>query len=369
MISKFALLTFLLLGFSHAVCADEPLVELRTDENRFVGTPVVHNEKICWLAQTDGSYEQVDLTQVSSFSRLSQRFRPDSLLTVRHALQREYGKQMDVQIEGQYVVCAPPGRGATYAKLFDGVARSFQQYFSRRGFQLSQPKYPLIAIVLPTQESFVQYCISDRVRPTQFMQGYYHPFTNRVVLYDNPELAAATRVSSLDSHIHATTNGGPRETIIHEAVHQLAYNMGLHTRTGKNPRWVVEGLAMMLENDANRGNIVLSPKKRVNEYRLKCFQQYRQQRQSTIADFVADDESLFKTETLGAYSQAWALTYFLAETRSSDYAAYLRTIMQRDPLAMEYSAEERLRDFQKNFGNDLAWIETNFLRFMDDLSE
>ena len=39
----------------------------------------------------------------------------------------------------------------------------------------------------------------------------------------------------------------PSDTIIHEATHQTAYNVGVHARFADQPRWLVEGLAMMFE--------------------------------------------------------------------------------------------------------------------------
>jgi hypothetical protein len=45
----------------------------------------------------------------------------------------------------------------------------------------------------------------------------------------------------------AGINSDLRETMIHEATHQLGYNLGLHNRTGRNPKWVVEGLATVFE--------------------------------------------------------------------------------------------------------------------------
>jgi hypothetical protein len=34
---------------------------------------------------------------------------------------------------------------------------------------------------------------------------------------------------------------------------------------------------------------------------------------------------------------------------------------------VEYTADERVADFQKSFGQDLDWLQVEWLRFMDGL--
>ena len=64
-----------------------------------------------------------------------------------------------------------------------------------------------------------------------------------------------------------------------------------------------------------------------------------------------------------AYSEAWALTFFLIETRPRSYAAYLRTIAARDPLRA-YPAEDRIADFKNTISKELPLLEAEFLRFI-----
>ena len=64
--------------------------------------------------------------------------------------------------------------------------------------------------------------------------GHYDPASNRVFLFD------ATKDAGYDWSENA-------DTIIHEATHQTAYNVGVHKRFIAAPRWMVEGLATMFE--------------------------------------------------------------------------------------------------------------------------
>ena len=88
---------------------------------------------------------------------------------------------------------------------------------------------------------------------------------------------------------------------------------------------------------------------------------------NSLEEFVRDD-SLFKRAPLDAYSQAWALTFYLVETRPVEVARYLKAISARDPLT-RYDANSRLKDFRDAFGNDLEFIENGMLRFHDRLGE
>ena len=61
------------------------------------------------------------------------------------------------------------------------------------------------------------------------------PTSNRVFLFD---------VTAGTSGVDWSENA---DTIIHEATHQTAYNVGIHRRFTAAPRWLVEGLATMFE--------------------------------------------------------------------------------------------------------------------------
>ena len=76
-----------------------------------------------------------------------------------------------------------------------------------------------------------------------------------------------------------------------------------------------------------------SPKTRINRSRYVWFGNYMQSRRQphSLADFVANDD-LYSSATLDAYSEGWALTFFLAETRHASYGHYLKLIVQRNPL-------------------------------------
>lgn len=375
--SLMLVVTLTLISEGRLALAEPPLIELTIDGQTLRGTSLAHDRDRCWLIQPDGQLELINLTRVSQFGKTGRSFRPLSTVDARNALRREYDAPFETVARGNYVVVAAAGEAEAYAERFDNVYREFWSYFRRRSFNLVPPRYPLVAIVLPDRKQFEDYCRRDGVRTDPTLQGYYHPRTNRVALYETPprltsvppEGAAhelgAPAVGADDTAHYAAISGDVALTLIHEATHQIAFNTGLHNRMGNNPRWIVEGLAMMFETTVGRGRQPTI----ANPTRLKRFRQMlEEERTIPLADFVADCEPAFRGNALDAYAQAWAVTYYLSETRRADYTRYLKAIASNDPLA-ESTPETRLAEFRHSFGEDVSWLEVQMQRFYTRYSD
>ncbi|TWT58205.1 hypothetical protein KOR42_15760 [Thalassoglobus neptunius] len=346
-------------------------VELTTPEGTYVGKPLVHDRGLSWLAHSDGSYSRIELQKVTGARKYPDPFRAESSIAMRTRLQKELGHDYEVATRGQFVVAGPKGRAKKYAELLDKMARAFSLYASRRKLPTIRAEFPLLVQVFSKRSEFDAYCESDEVPPNGLIRGYYHPSTNRIALYERPSQTPKYRTVPTRRNSRSTDSEldpAMVQTLLHEGIHQLAFNSGLHSRIGANPRWVVEGFAEMMEGDGTFDEKQFRGEAALNPQRLHHFRAYLSQaRQETISQFIADDEVYFRRKILNAYSQAWALSYFLAETRPSKYAAYLKIISTRDSLDREYSATERLSDFRKAFGNDIDWLEVQFVRFIEGL--
>lgn len=375
---RISLIALLLnLALANGACGGKPTLELVVGDETYVGMCLVRDDECCWLQSSDGRLSLITLQDVTSYRKVSSSFRGMTAVEARDELGRELGREFEVAAAGQYVVAAPPGQARTYADLLDGVHRSFTTFFSRRSFDLAPLQFPLIAVVYPDEASFAEYCRTDGMTYGPGLKGYYSPESNRIALFDDGN----ARLSQADSQgavvgqelrpaalvNAATIEADLRDTLVHEATHQLAFNTGLHPRIGRNPRWVVEGLAMIFERnvDGSQAARYGDEAARLNGERYNWFMQRARARLISIEDLVASDRP-FGSATLDAYSEAWALTFYLSERHSADYVEYLEVIRTRDPLA-DYSTEERIADFQKCFGGDLSWLQVQWLRFMDDL--
>jgi hypothetical protein len=387
------LVTVLLIPLADLPAA-EPVLELSIGDVSYVGRAVAHNDQICWLAHEDGRLSRLEVGEVTSFRKLSDEFRGMTPLQARNELRRQFGPGWEVVGTGNYLVCAATRRGREYAQHFEEIYRSFRTYFTQRGFDLPQPEFPLIAVVFANQREFVAQCREDKVQPVPGLRGYYNRRTNRICLFEqNGDFArlddrtgltpfspaVASTPSSLlspiawsdrpaGSHAFANIEGSLKDTIVHEATHQIAFNLGLHSRIGDPPRWMVEGLATMFEAEGTRRNTGGSAAAtRINEERFWWFSRFRQERRQPggLAEFVCA-EKYTGGNALDFYAESWALTFFLAETRPRQYTAYLRRVADRDPL-QSYTERQRLEDFQASFGSDLSRLEVDMLRFIDSL--
>ena len=324
--------------------------ELTTAAGPHRGRVLCRNDTTCWLLDQDGSLSDVRLSQVTSFRTLKNRPAAMTHAQLRDELAREFDRTLVIAASEHYLVCAPTREAARlYADTFEELYRTFRGYFSIRNIPVAEPEFALVAVVWPDARTFSEYCLRDDIRAMPGLAGYYSPQTNRVALYE-------------------TDWENLRNTIIHEGTHQVAFNTGVHSRVGETPKWLVEGLATTFEVDGVRHGQLREPVlSRVNRDRLSYFAHSRDNRGTTgrIEEVITSDNR-FRTDTLQAYADAWAVTFFLLETRPTQYANYLAAISKRDPLR-SYTAEQRLEDFRKAFGADLPWLDVEFQRFMERL--
>lgn len=345
-------------GYITGTCHAEPprsLVDVKIGKDQFSGRIAAADERDCWLLQRDGRLSSFHMNDVTDFAEVDPRFRPLSSIDLRDRLQSEFGRDFEVKTTSHYIVVARKGTAGRYATLFEQIYRQCHTYFGTRGFRMDEPEFPLVAVVFPDQNGFMKYCRSEGATPQAGLVGFYLTTSNRVALYDRAATGQSTETDVDD-------------TVIHEATHQIAFNTGIHSRIGQNPQWVVEGLATLFEADGVRvRQIAADVSDRINPERLEWFQMYSRKRRpsGSLEAFIRDD-SLFKRAPLDAYSQAWALTFFLVETRPVEFARYLKAISARDPLT-RYDANSRLRDFRDAFGKDLDFLETGMLRFHNRL--
>ncbi|MEI8380810.1 MAG: DUF1570 domain-containing protein [Planctomycetota bacterium] len=344
---------------AQATCAGgEPvaLLELKVGKERLEGRIAAHNDQQCWLLRRDGRLASFQTDDVSDFHEIAPKFRSYSSIEIRDRLQTEFGRNFEVKTTTHYVVVARKGTADRYATLFERIYRQFHTYFTARGFRLSEPEFPLIAVVLPDEQAFVNYCVGEGAKPQPGLVGFYLPGSNRVALYDRAANAQSTE-EDVDG------------TVIHEGTHQVAFNTGVHSRIGQSPLWLVEGLATLFEADGIRqreaGGEAIG---RVNPERFNWFREYRTRRPKKSLEAFIRNDTLFKKSALDAYSQAWALSFYLAESRQVEFASYLKKVAGRNPLE-PYDEESRLKDFKSAFGNDLEFVETGMLRYFERLGE
>lgn len=269
----------------------------------------------------------------------------------------------------------------TYARwvgdLYERLYRALTTSWTEKGFKLVKPRFPMVALVFDTREAYLQYAVRDIGEQAKLMIGYYDMMSNRIVTFDITGvqgLAEPGRRYSSQAMLNTLFSQPQAErtvaTVVHEAVHQIAYNTGLQVRLGDNPKWVSEGLAMYCEApDVNnpRGWGTIGKK---NYHQLTRFAQFLRQRPADSLSALIANNDRFVSKDLtvieSAYSESWALTYFLFREKNSSYVAYLKEMSIQDPL-VNCTDRQRVELFKKHFGNDLAKLDLQFINFMKRL--
>ncbi len=322
--------------------------------SRLEAAPLGSFENQVYLLGRDGRVWSVDPRAARHAQRTTIAFRAYSIADMRRRLEAELGPGFEIHGTGHYLVALPRGRPDRWSRKFEELHRSFVHYFRVRGFQTQQPEFPLVAVVWPDQARFLQAAAAEGAQIGAGIVGYYSPLTNRISMYWQSEEeggAAATE-----------------STIIHEATHQTAFNTGVHRRFGAAPRWLVEGLATMFEAPGvwdSRGHP--RQRDRIHAAHLAAYRRLAADglEAGSLARLIANDR-WFDAEPADAYSLAWALSFYLVETRPRQYSRLLKITAAREAFTA-YPDAERLADFAAAFGTDLRLLEQQFLKYMAGL--
>ena len=336
-----------------ATAPSEGMIELTLRGQKLQGTPLWWGSGEVHLLGRDGRLWEFRPEEARHFRKSASHFFCYTPAEFRGELLRELGEAYEVTGTGHYLVAHPRGQGDCWSDRFEDLYRSFVQYFSVRGFRPTAPPFPLVGIVCRDHDDFARYSAGEGIRASRGLMGYYHPQSNRIIVFDTG----------------ASRNGEPwkqtASVLIHEATHQTAFNTGVHSRYAPPPTWVAEGLATMFEAPGvYNAREHTEASERVNRMRLNDFRTgvVPQHRPELLAAVVASDK-LFAANPGAAYAEAWALSFFLMETEPRKYAKYLALTAAREPFS-DYSAGQRTADFAAVFGGDWRMLEARMLRFI-----
>ncbi len=338
------------------VYSQEISVKVKSRGKEYFGKKLAYDGRDMVLLRQDGRISVLRVSKKSDIKKASQRFEPYKSEVLRQQLQKEFGSKYQVSRTQNFVVVHPPGDFNTWAMPFEQLYQRFRNYFSSRGFSLGQPEFPMVAVVLRTRKEFDKFLTTYHEASPNTL-GYYSQKSNRIITY-NPNGRRPTKRDWMFS-----------ATLIHEAVHQTSFNIGLHKRFAFTPVWVLEGLACMFEAKGVHNNMYYSElKDRINKTRLTSLQHYYRQKrvQGKLLNFVASDK-VFKSNQAVAYAYSWGLTFFLAEKYPDKLLKYLKEDAKRQEFR-EFTAQQRVKAFKRAFGDDLKGLEKRMERFIMKLT-
>lgn len=331
-----------------------PLLQLRTQSSeQLVGLPIHWSEVEAVLLEPTGRMHHLAQSAIASHKLLELAFQPQSVIEASRLLQQELGASFEVLVQGPYVIAAPANRAARWRDRFQSLLAGYVRYFEVRGWPLRQPDFPLVVIVLPDRTAFQRYFARESTHTPSNVVGSYFPRSNRCVLY---ELDGAVGVDWSETEA----------TIVHEAVHQLAFNTGVHERLAENPLWLVEGFATMFEQPAvydsrvNHSN--LESRMLVSKvHQIQPILREPNALESRLRSMIEAD-GIFQSEPLPAYTVAWALAFYLSERMPNEFAEYLK--IQRKRRFSSYTPAARASDFRNAFQLDPASLALQIQRLL-----
>ena len=337
-----------------SLAADESgaTVRLKVGNKTTIGRLMEMNNQQAILLRRDGRMVEFSRQEIDDIEPIS-GFKPYTAQSLQNHYRKMFGKGYEVTRTRHYVVVHPPGMRSQWADPFDELYDRFQYYFSVRGFSMRPAEFPMIVVVFKTRSEFNRVARKDGVENPRSYAGYYSSESNWVVTYAG-------------SH-----QGGIWEsnaTLIHEALHQFAFNHGIHKRWANTPQWCAEGLAAMFE--ARGVNNAREYRRRVDKlnpvYMKRLTEAIKQGQVNGKLKYLLASDRLFGEDIALAYSLSWGLAFYLAETHSAEFNQYLQLTAQRDRNA-NFTSSDRLADFAKSFGDDFVMLESHFTQFVKSL--
>ena len=330
-------------------------VKIEVKNRKLVGRPLAFDGKQLALLKRDGRWSTYPVGSMDDVEKVSDKFQPYDSEAIRQRLQKEFGGKYQVSKTRNFVVVHPPGNYTVWASPFEQLYQRFRSYFTSRGFELSEPEFPMVAVVLRTRKEFDKFLRTYHQYDSRIL-GYYSQRSNRIITYDPSGGRSQLRDWAFNS------------TLIHEAAHQTAFNVGIHNRFGIEPSWASEGLALLFEAKGVNNSIYYSQQKdRVNKERLRLIKHYysKDRVKGKLQKLVSND-NLFSSDASFAYAYAWAITFYLSEKQPGNYFKFIKSDAARADFSA-LSSKQRKAMFAKQFGSDFTGLENRIEQFITKL--
>ena len=329
-------------------------VTVRIEHNGkvFYGRPLGQDAREVALLRWDGRMSRLPRRNKMEFWD-RKNFTPYTHQELEKRLQKQYGDRYLTQSSEHFVVVYPRTKEIEWATRYESVYQQFKNYLASQKIEIVQPTFPMIVVVLGSRNEFVRE-LSDEIIFKKDVYGFYSRITNRVTTF----------VSS-DPRIARQVNRVAALTVVHEAIHQAAFNSNVHSRLCVVPRWTSEGFATLFESNGFRRNDPEAPvSDRVNGRRLRTLQKMiRSGKAEGAIEKMLRNDRMFETEPDLAYSLAWGLSFYLAELDSDKYLRFVIEDSNQNEFAL-YKPSERVAFFIDTFKIDFNDLERRLHKFI-----
>lgn len=272
---------------------------------------------------------------------------------------------------------------AERAAMLERTRHQYYRAMRRMGVSAPPPEHKLLCVLLHDANRFAEFAREhDGVRAS-WIAAYYSVRSNRVVMFndtvgDAPSAHATHRARTESARaapppacIHVVGHARHPADLdharyaehvaryataktVHEAVHLLAFNTGLQSRSVEYPFWLTEGLAMSFETDDT--SVSFGPDFAWAPRRERADALRRAGAVMPLRDLVAlsdvphDDPKAVEY----VYLQSYDLFTHLYRHRRQNLAAYIQACTESPALTR--TAAGRIALFERHFG-DIEAIE------------
>lgn len=305
------------------------------------------------LEERNGRLHQVSARQLQSREDTREPFVPFTSAELATDLLQQVPAGFEITETEHYVLCS--NSASEYVEFLGKLLEVvFDQYFlfmAEQKIEVTEPAFRLPIVIFASSSEFQAFSAKQHPEISfADTPGYYSVTDNQTLLLD---LTGDRSIRSA-STIRRRLAEKPLQvaTVVHEAVHQLAFNSGLQVRMADNPLWISEGLAMYFETASSRSSLLWNRPGLVNPRHQPAFMKLVEANQvSGGMNTLIESDSAFlnAAEMPAAYAKAWALTHYLVRDEKSGMQKFLRNHMQRKPM-VGLTAEERTQEFLTAFG-------------------
>ena len=319
------------------------------------------------LEERNGRIRQLTPAMIESTATAESTFSPMTNDELGNDLLSQVSAGFEIHQTDHYVICSNSAEeySAFVGKLLEKVFDQYFQFMEEQEIAVRQPAAKLPVIILQSQAEFKEFAVAQHPETSfEDTPGYYSLRDNQILLMD------LTRDRSLRSAtaIRKRLSDQPLQvaTMVHEAVHQLAFNTGLQIRMADNPIWLSEGLALYFEPIAPRSSNLWIRPGLVSGRHHPVFVTNSENGTIEIPfrDLLSVDKAFLSADTMAtAYAESWGLTSYLFRQQKDGMRKYLTKISQRKPL-QRVSPEERVAEFEDAFGKSSDEIERETVSFV-----
>ena len=326
-------------------------VRVESEKKVYYGRPIGQDSKKLAMLRWDGRISL--LPRQDKMEIFSVGFAPYTAKEMEKRLKKQYGKRYLTQSSEHFTVVYPRTSQKNWAAQYETVYRQFSSYLSRHKIDIVAPKFPMVVVVLGSRREFDR-SLAGEIIFKKGVFGYYSRISNRVTTFVSADPKIKKQVEQLG-----------KVTLIHEAVHQIAFNTGVHNRLCAVPRWMSEGFAMLFESNGFRAAKPNQPvSARVNKRRLAALKKlFLSNKIRGDIETLLRDDRIFLTDPDVAYALSWGLSFYLAEKDPEKYLKFVVTDGNTNQFA-NYTPDQRVELFVKTFETNFDTLERRLKKFI-----